>query len=152
MKQRREERKRSSALLVRALAANALFSDLSGLALLLAAGTAARWLGVSEPWILRALGTGLVAFAAGVALLARSARPRRGLVLAASVSDFVWVAGSAWLLLGFPDLLTPAGEGAVAAVAVLVAVLGAAQLVGLREREPAGEREPSRRREMTAKP
>lgn len=148
MKQRPEERRRSSVLLVRALAANAVFSGLSGLALLLAAG----WLGVPEPWILRALGAGLVAFAAGLALLARSARPRRDLVLAASVSDFAWVAGSAWLLVGFPDLLTSAGEAAVAVVAVLVAVLGAAQLVGLREWEPAGEREPSRRREMTAKP
>lgn len=123
-----------SALLIRALSANAAFSGASGLALLVAAGPAAGWIGVPHPWILRALGAGLVAFGAGLLLLARSERPGRGLVVAASASDFAWVAGSGVLLLGFPDLLTPAGRAAVAAVAVAVAGLGAAQIAGLRRR------------------
>lgn len=122
-------------LLVRALTANAAFSGLTGIALVAAAGPAGGWLGVAETWILRLLGVGLLAFGAGLLLLARSERPARGLVLAASASDFAWVAGSAVLLLGFPDLLTPAGNGAVAAVALVVAGLGAAQVAGLRRRE-----------------
>lgn len=122
------------ALLGRALIGNAVFSAVSGLVLLLATEPAAAWLGVPEVWLLRSLGGGLVAFGAGLLLLARSDRPRRGLVVAASASDFAWVAGSALLLLGFPDLLTPDGRAAVAGVAVVVAGLGGAQLVGLRRR------------------
>lgn len=122
-------------LLVRVLAANAAFSGLSGLALVAAAGPVGCWLGVAEIWILRLLGIGLLGFCAGLLLLARSERPARGLVLAATASDFAWVAGSAVLLLGFPDLLTPAGNGAVAVVAVVVAGLGGAQVAGLRRRE-----------------
>lgn len=128
-----DERERST-LLVRALAANAVFSGGSGLTLLAASGAAGTWLGVDETWILRALGGGLLAFAAGLFLMARSPRPSRPLVLAVSGADFAWVAGSAVLLLGFPDLLTPAGDVAVAAVAAVVAGLGGGQLVGLRRR------------------
>lgn len=132
--------KHAPGLLVRALAANAGFSGASGLALLLAARPAGGWLGVAETWILRALGAALLAFGAGLALLARTERPTRGLVLAASASDFAWVAGSAGLVLGLPDLLTPAGNGTVAAVAVVVAGLGTAQIVGLRRRSEADRR------------
>lgn len=118
-------------LLVRALAANALFSGASGLVLLLAADPAGAWLGVPETWLLRALGGGLVAFGAGLFLLARSDRPGRGLVIVASASDFAWVAASAVLLMAFPDVLSAAGRASVAGVALVVAGLGAAQLAGL---------------------
>lgn len=120
-----------SALLVRALQANAAFSMVSGLVLLLAAGPAGGWIGVDETGLVRALGGGLIAFGAGLLLLARSERPGRGLVIAASVSDFAWVAGSGVLLLAFPELLSAAGRAAVAGVALVVAGLGAAQLAGL---------------------
>lgn len=132
MNERTVVRRRSSPLLVLALAANAVFSGLSGLMLLLAAGPVGGWLGVSGTGILRLLGVGLIGFGAGLFLLARSEPPGRGLVLAASASDFAWFAGSAVLLLEFPELLTPAGHAAVAAVAVVVAGLGGAQLLGLR--------------------
>lgn len=45
-----------------------------------------------------------------------------------------WVVGSAVLLVAFPDLLSPMGEWAMAAVAVVVAGLACAQFVGLRRR------------------
>lgn len=129
----RPEGSNRPALLVRALLANAALSGTSGLILLLAAGPAGAWLGVAEPWLLRALGGGLVAFGTGLYFLARSERPGRGLVLAASVADIAWVAASAALLLGLPGLLTPAGRAAVAAVALVVAGLGGAQLAGLQQ-------------------
>lgn len=134
MKRRSAGRRRPPPLLVRALAANAAFSGISGLGLLVAAEPAGGWLGVSETWILRLLGAGLIGFGAGLLLLARSGRPPRGLVLAASASDFAWVVGSAVLLLAFPGHLTAAGAGAVGAVALVVGALGSAQLVGLRRR------------------
>lgn len=119
-------------LLNLALTSNAAFSGLSGLVLVLAAEPAARWLGVPQSPLLLALGFGLLAFAVGLAALARSPRPSRPLVMAATGSDFAWVVGSAVLLVGFPDLLSPAGELAVTAVALVVAGLGCAQVVGLR--------------------
>lgn len=134
MTARPEAPNRPALFLDRALLANAAFSGASGLVLLVAAGPAGAWLGVPDPWLLRALGGGLVAFGAGLLLLARSDRPKRGLVVAASASDFAWVAGSVVLLAAFPDLLSAAGRAAVAGVAVVVAGLGGAQLVGLRRR------------------
>jgi hypothetical protein len=121
-----------SRLLTRALAANAAFSGTTGLALLLASETLGTWLGIPDTRILLVLGPALLAFAAGLTALARSDRPVRPLVLAATASDMAWVVASAVLLVGFPDLLTPAGNLAVAAVAVVVAALGSAQAVGLR--------------------
>lgn len=123
---------RSSSLLVRSLVSNAAFSGLSGLALLLGAGPLGSWTGVSEIWLLRAIGVGLVGFCAALILLARSEPPDRRLVLAATGADFAWVLGSAALLVGFPDLLTTAGKSAVGIVAALVAAFGVAQVVGLR--------------------
>ena len=121
-----------SSLLRRALAANAVFSGTTGLALVLAGEALAAWLGLPDGRIALLLGLALLAFAAGLAVLARSDRPGRPLVLAVTASDMAWVAASAVLLVGFPDLLTPAGNLVVAAVAVVVAALGAAQAVGLR--------------------
>lgn len=122
-------------LLRRALLANAVFSGLSGLGLLAAAGPVGGWIGVTETWILRGIGAGLASFAAALVALARSDRPRPALVLAASGSDFAWVLGSGAVVAGFPELLTPAGDIAVVVVAVVVAALGCAQIVGLQRAE-----------------
>lgn len=120
-----------SPLLPRALVANAVFSGSSGLALVVATDPVGTWLGVPDGRILLALGLGLLAFSAGLFLLARSPRSSRPFVMAATVSDGAWVLGSAVLLVAFPDLLTPAGNLTVGAVAVVVAALGGAQAVGL---------------------
>lgn len=120
-----------------ALGANAGFSGLSGLVLLLAAGPVGEWLGVTEPWILRGIGGGLVAYAVWLAALTREETPRRSLVVTASLADFAWVAGSVLLLVAGPQLLTPPGRWAVAIVAVVVADFGVVQLLGLwREARP----------------
>lgn len=120
-----------SPILTRALVVNAAFSGSSGLALVVANDPAGTWLGVPDGRILLALGLGLLAFSAALVLLARSPRSRRPFVMAATASDGAWVFGSAVLLVGFPDLLTTAGNLTVGAVAVVVAALGIAQVVGL---------------------
>lgn len=125
-------------LLRRALLANAGFSGLSGLALLLAAAPLGQWIGVGQPWILRAIGSSLLLFAAVLVLLARADEPDRAPVIAVSGSDFAWVLGSIVLVAAFPEQLTVEGRWAVAAVALVVGGLGAAQLAGLRRyRRPA---------------
>lgn len=126
-----ETRSRST-LLPRALISNAAFSGLCGLTLLLAAGPVAGWLGPSADGFLRGLGAGLLGFAGGLVFLARSEAPPPALVLTATAADFAWVAGSAVLLVAYPDVLSRAGVWTVVVVALVVAVLGLAQLVGLR--------------------
>lgn len=137
-------------ILVRALAANAAFSGLSGLILVVAADPVSGWIGLEGGGWLQAIGIGLLLFAAGLVLLVRGRDRPRGRVAAVTAADLGWVAGSVVLLVGFPDLLTPAGEWAVGAVAVAVAGLATAQILGLRRREvrprvegrPPGESDP----------
>jgi len=120
-----------SPLLSRALVANGVFSGSSGLVLVAATDTVGAWLGVTDSGILLVLGLGLLAFSAGLVLLSRSPRAGRPFIMAATASDGAWVLGSVVLLVGFPDLLTTAGEATVGAVAVVVAAFGIAQVVGL---------------------
>ena len=130
----RKETGAETTLLVRALAANAGFSGLSGLVLVAAADPVAAWIGIEEVGWLRAVGVGLLLFAAGLVRLVRDEGRSRTGVLSVIAADAGWVVGSAVLLLAFPGLLSPAGEWAVAAVAVVVAGLACAQFLGLRRR------------------
>ncbi|MDX1578169.1 MAG: hypothetical protein R3266_06780 [Gemmatimonadota bacterium] len=116
----------------RALLANAWFSAASALVLILGAGPVAAWMGVPSAGLLRVLGVALALFAAGLAWIARSDPLPRALAVGATLSDAAWVLGSAVLVLGFPEQLTVAGRWTVMLVAFVVAVMGAAQAVGLR--------------------
>lgn len=120
----------------RALVANAWFSGGSGLLLLLGAGPLAAWMGVPAAALLRGLGLALTLFAAALAWIARSEPLPRALAVGATVSDAAWVFGSAVLVLGFPELLTVGGRWTVVLVAAIVAILGAAQTIGLRRARP----------------
>ncbi|MDX1579602.1 MAG: hypothetical protein R3266_14045, partial [Gemmatimonadota bacterium] len=108
----------------------------SGLVLLVGAGPVAAWMGVSSAGLLRRLGLALALFAAGLAWIARAEPLPRALAVGATVSDAAWVLGSALLVLGFPDLLTEAGQWTVFLVAAVVAGLGTAQAAGLRRTRP----------------
>ena len=119
-------------LLKNALLANAGFSGLSGAVLLLGAGPVAGVLGLEQVWLLRILGVILLAFAAQLVELARRPTPHRGLTWYVIANDCAWVAGSAMLLLGWPELLSVTGRWLVAAVAIVVLLFADLQWLGLR--------------------
>ncbi|MFN0246842.1 MAG: SRPBCC family protein [Kofleriaceae bacterium] len=89
-------------------------------------------LGNDHPGLLRAVGVGLAVFSVVVALAGRRPRIRPLDVLAISLADFAWAAGSLALLVGYPDSFGQTGSWLFAGVAVVVAAFGVAQLVGLR--------------------
>lgn len=114
------------------LLANAIFSSLCGLSMVLAAPTLAAWAGLPGPLPLWILGPGLLLFAAD--LLHQASRPQisRSRALTTTLADLGWVVGSAALLLGWPELLNGAGRIAVIVVAVVVADCALWQGLGLR--------------------
>lgn len=123
----------TSPLLQRALLANAAFSGVTGLAGVVAAPPLAVWLGLNDsPDLLRALGVGLLLFAAALFRLARTDRPDPRWAVAASVADALWVVGSVGLLLLAPGLLSAVGQWALGLIAVAVAAFAIAQAAGLR--------------------
>lgn len=123
----------------RALWANAAFSTVTGLTLLLAAVPLAAALGVVQPLVLRMVGASLLPFAAFVALTARQRPLRRSRVIAISVMDGGWVVGTVALALGLPDALNTQGWIAAGLVAVAVDTCFVGQVLGLR-RGSAGRR------------
>lgn len=123
----------TSPLLRHALFANAAFSGVTGLAGVVAATPLAVWLGLNgSSGLLRALGVGLLLFAAALFRLARTDRPDPRWAAAASVADALWVVGSAGLLLLAPELLSPVGQWALGLTAVAVTAFAIAQAAGLR--------------------
>jgi hypothetical protein len=120
-------------LLASAVSYNALFSAISGVTLSVGALPLSGSIGIAS-WILAVVGVGLVGFAGLLVwLLADARRLARGAPFVVA-ADVAWVLAAAVLLVGIPNLLTPAGQVGLAAVSVVVAVLAAAQTVGLRRR------------------
>ncbi len=119
-----------SMLLRRVLQANAVFSTISGIALVAFAGPLAAIMGVGRAWILLAIGVVLLIFA--VTLLANSRRGKinQNEVVQAIISDGVWVAGSA--VIAFMGIVSTTGMWIVAAVALVVFAFALLQGVGLR--------------------
>jgi hypothetical protein len=113
-----------------ALGANAVFSSLTGLAMLVAGSPLASWLGQVPGWLVNGVGAALLGFAVLVGLLIRRPRPARALGIVAL--DFGWVLATVPLAF-VPSLLTEPGRLAVLAVAAVVTVLGVLQARGIRE-------------------
>jgi hypothetical protein len=122
----------SDRLLRIALAANAAFSTVTGLALSLAPGLIGDAMGGLPEHVLRGIGVGLLVFAAFVAWVRGRAPRRPDLVLAITTGDAMWVVGSVSLLL-LPVPLSPTGIALVVGVAGCVALFAVLQLAGLRE-------------------
>lgn len=119
-------------LLRNALIANALFSALSGLALVGFGGSVSQWMGVPPSWFLRIVGAGLLAFAAFLFGEARRDVLSPARALLATLADLAWVMGSVVLLLLPIAAFSSAGRWAVALVAAVVLVFALLQLAGLR--------------------
>ena len=115
-------------LLRRALRGNALFSALSGLTLLVAAGPLAPVLGVPG-LALRVVGAVLLPFAVGLWLNARRATVVRAEAWLAVALDLAWVGGSVALI--GAELWPLETAGVVAVIAVAAVVLGFAGLQAL---------------------
>lgn len=123
---------RRDALLRRALAGNALFSAVSGVALILGSGPIGDFTGLTPAWLPAAIGGGVLAWALAVARLARSDELRPGPVGMVIAGDLTWVVTSyAILAVGAPEFTT-GGAWAVAILAEIVALFGIVQYLGLR--------------------
>jgi hypothetical protein len=114
----------------RSLQLDGFASGLCGALLLLAAGPISTLIGVPGPGLARAVGAGLLVFAA--ALLWNAARPTvsRGEAVGTVVLNVAWVLGSALVVVDGP--LTLVGNLAVVAVAAAVGLFTVLEIVGLR--------------------
>ncbi len=119
----------NSNLLRRALLANAIFSALSGVILLLASKRLAQLLGTSVSLV--PIGVMLLIYAAGLLWNARRENISRMEAWIAVILDVAWVAGSAIII--FAGVLTATGNWMVAIVADVVLLFAVLQLIGLRK-------------------
>ena len=128
MNQSVEERQ---ALLKKALTGNAVFSVVSGLAILFANRWLVKFLGLPEKVSLAVLGISLIVYAGLLWLNAR--RPKIKLTDAwiAVIMDAVWVVGSYTLIFVVP--FSVGGKWVVALVAELVLAFAITQWLGIRK-------------------
>lgn len=122
-------------LLRRTLTANAVFSTICGIGLIVFAAPLAALMGEVPTWLLVSVGVGLFPFAIGIAINVR----RNSMSLAEArltvIMDFGWVAGSIGVIAMFADQLSLAGMDIVLAVAAVVAMFGILQTIGIRRLE-----------------
>jgi hypothetical protein len=122
---------RSQRLLKMALTGNALFSVMSGLAVLLANRWLVRFLGLPRDVSLVILGVSLIVYSVVLWLNARRLRPRITDAWVAVAMDIAWVAGSYIVIFVAP--LSLGGKWVVALVAELVLAFAIAQWLGIRK-------------------
>jgi hypothetical protein len=120
----------SQGLLKKALRGNALFSMLSGVAVLLANRWLVQFLGLPDKVSLAVLGISLMVYAGILWLNAR--RPKIKILDAwiAVIMDAIWAAGSYVLILAVP--FSVAGKWTVALIAEVVLVFAILQWLGIR--------------------
>src|SRR5262245_55366329 len=120
-----------STLLRRTLQADAIFSGLSGVALVAAAGPIGTLLGLNAPIALAALGVALIGYAALLFATAAKEPIDRRRAIVAAVLDVIWVVDSAIVLVSGWLPLTPTGWWIVLDVAIVVAVFAELKFMGL---------------------
>lgn len=123
----------NSSLLRNALYGNSIFSFVSGLIFLLFSKVIAGFLGLPAPWIILALGVGLIVYGIEIYVAARSEPVNRGIAKFAVYADLAWVLGSAVLIFANLVPFTDAGKWAIAIIADIVLVFAILQAVGLRK-------------------
>lgn len=134
MNQSIEERQ---GLLKKSLAGNAVFSLVSGVAILFANRWLVKFLGLPEDVSLAILGVGLIVYAAILWFNARRPRIKITDAWIAVIMDAVWVIGSYVLIFVLP--FSVGGKWVVALVAELVLAFGVVQWLGIRRIGKAGQ-------------
>ncbi|MEZ4590559.1 MAG: hypothetical protein R3D55_05365 [Chloroflexota bacterium] len=120
-------------LLRRALQSDALFSLLSSLVFVLAAGPVAGFLGSDVPsWLVLAIGVSFLPFVAAIYWILADLEGRVGYGRIILLLNFVWVVGSYGVLLLTWSQLTVAGRWFVALQAEVIFLFAVLQLIGLR--------------------
>ena len=114
----------------KALIGNALFSTLSGLAILFAQGWVLRILGLASNVNLLILGVGLIVFAITLVVNARKQQVKKSDAWIAVLMDVAWVLSSYILIFIVP--FSTEGKWVVGVVAELVLVFAVLQFVGIR--------------------
>ena len=125
-----QEIEESQGLLKGALIGNAMFSGLSGAAILLANRWLVKFLGLPDKVSLAILGVSLIVYAAVLWFNAHRPKIRITDAWVAVVMDAVWVLGSYMLIWVVPFSL--AGKWVVALVAELVLAFAVWQWLGIR--------------------
>ena len=128
---------KESTLLFQALAANGIFSLVSGVALVSLSGTIALVVGVADKRWLTGLGIVLVLFGASLLVHAYRKRVRRAEAIVISAMDLGWVVGSIVLVSVAPELFSTTGIIVVLSVAAFVGLFFELQVIALwRTRRP----------------
>lgn len=117
-------------MLKHALSANAAFSASSGLALIFLRDALAAEI-PAAPWFFVAVGVGLLAFAAQLALMASKPELALRLAMQVIVSDAAWVLATSAALVAFYARVTTFGVVLIVIVNVVVATLALLQYRGL---------------------
>jgi hypothetical protein len=133
MNQSVEERQ---GLLKKALTGNAVFSVVSGLAILLTNRWLVKFLGLPDQVSLAVLGVSLIVYAAILWLNARRPKIKITDAWIAVIMDAVWVIGSYVLILVVP--FSVGGKWVVALVAEIVLAFAIVQWLGIRKIRKAG--------------
>lgn len=134
MNQSIEERQ---GLLKKALAGNAVFSVVSGVAILFANRWLVKFLGLPEDVSLAILGVGLIVYAAILWFNARRPKIKITDAWIAVIMDAIWVIGSYVLIFVVP--FSVGGKWVVALVAELVLTFAVVQWLGIRKIRKAGQ-------------
>ncbi len=116
-----------------ALKANAAFSLLSGITLILAKGSIAQLMNINNNMVLLYIGVGLLLFVASILHAAFSSTLSIKKVKFIIVQDWAWVVGSVLLLLWRPWEISMEGNVMIAVVAAAVAGFALWQMVALRK-------------------
>ncbi|MCC6603279.1 MAG: hypothetical protein IT327_08720 [Anaerolineae bacterium] len=122
-----------TAFLRRALQSDALFSLLSSLAFIFAAGPVARFIGPDVPsWIILMLGVGFVPFVASIYWITTAIEARWRYARIIATMNVLWTVASYLVLFLVWSEFTVAGRWFIALQAEVIFVLGVWQLIGLR--------------------
>lgn len=115
------------------LFANALFSGLSGMTLVLMPEQISQFLDISgQSLLLATMGLGLILFAIDLSHQISQSRMATWRALYASIGDFTWVLGSLMLLILKHQNFSQSALLLISGIAILVGVLGSFQIWGIR--------------------